>query len=125
MAWYRFDDLAELVFAFPKCFLGVLAFGDIDVCADDLDKLSMLGKQMMANCFEIFDCSIGEHDSEIDLVISFLLQCVLGLFQHPVSVAWMDSLPHGCAVRQTLLWIKPPDSVALLRPIENLLCSRR
>jgi hypothetical protein len=107
-----------------EAFLGALAFSDIDVCADYLDKLSMLGEQMMANCFEIFDCSIGEHDSEIDPVISFLPQCFLGLFVHPVSVAWMDPSPHSFAVRETLHRIKPPDSVTLLRPIENFRRSR-
>src|SRR5262245_55754652 len=37
-AWYRFDDLPELVFVVPKGFLGALAFGDIDVCTNHLDK---------------------------------------------------------------------------------------
>lgn len=74
---------------------------------------------MMPNCFEIFDCPIGEHDSVIDLVISFLPQCFLGLSVNPVSVVWVDPSPYSFAVRETLSRIKPPDSVTLLRPIEN------
>jgi hypothetical protein len=36
-----------------------LSFRHIDVCADNLDRLSMRGEQMMAGCFEMmFDCSI-------------------------------------------------------------------
>src|SRR4029077_19532814 len=31
----------------------------------------------------------------------------------------MDPLPHGFAAREAVQWIKPPDSVALLRPIER------
>ena len=58
-ARYRFDDLAELVFALPQCLLGPLALRHIDVCADSLDQLAERGKHMIGGCFEVFDCSIG------------------------------------------------------------------
>src|SRR5262249_43087946 len=86
--------------------------------------LSTRGEHMMANCFEIFDRSIGKHDSELDRVVSFLAQRLLGLVEHPVSVVWMDPLQHNCAVREALRRIKPPNSVTLLRPIENFPRSR-
>jgi hypothetical protein len=79
---------------------------------------------MMANCFKIFDCSIGYYDSELDRVVPFSTQCLLGLVEHAVSVVWMDPSPHGFAVREALRRIKPPDSVTLLRPIENFPRSR-
>ena len=79
---------------------------------------------MMADCFEIFDCSIGQYDSELARVVSFLAHCLLGLFVHPVSIVWMDPLPHTFRGRKALQRIKPPDSVTLLRPIENFRRSR-
>src|SRR5258707_1018244 len=53
------DQAPNLRFALPQCLLGAFAFGDIDICADHLDKLSLHGEHIMANCFQIFDCSIG------------------------------------------------------------------
>ena len=46
-------------FALPQCFLGAFALRHIDVCTDNLDKLPARGEHMMADCFEIFDRSIG------------------------------------------------------------------
>jgi hypothetical protein len=104
--------------------LRALALRHIDVCTDNLDEVPARGENMMANCFNMFDGSIGEHDSEIDRVGSFLVQRLFSLVEHPASVAWMDPSAHGFAVRETLRRIKPPNSVTLLRPIENLCRSR-
>jgi hypothetical protein len=55
----------------------------------------------------------------LDLVVSFLAPGVPGPLAHPGSIIWMDPLPHSFPAREALLRIKPPDSVALLRPIER------
>src|SRR5262245_18038964 len=73
---------------------------------------------MMASCRQIFDCPIAEYNFELVRVIFFLAQCLLDLFPHPVSI--VDPLPQSFAAWKALQWIKPPDPVTLVRPIEIL-----
>src|SRR6476660_10050087 len=89
------------------------------MCTDNLDKFAARGEDMMARRFEIFDRSIGQHDSPLECVVSFLVQCLQKLFAHRIAVVRMDPL-HCCFVaRKSLRWIEPPDSVIFVGPIDN------
>ena len=63
----------------------------------------------MANRFKMFDCPFGKDHSELDLVLSPLLQRLKDLFAHPVAIVWMNPLQHRVEVGQTLQGIKTPE----------------
>src|SRR5882672_5474337 len=73
----------------------------------------------------MFDLPLGEHNFELDVVIYFFTHCLLDIFDHPVSILWMDSLQHCFAVRKTLLRIEAPNSEIFLRPIDRLVTIER
>src|SRR5262249_48106208 len=52
------DQAPNFRLALLQCLLGAFAFRDIHVCADYLDRIS-LRVRMMADRFDVFDCSIG------------------------------------------------------------------
>ena len=52
------DQAPNLRFALPQCFLGAFALRHIDVCADNLETLSVAGGQKTGSRFEISNCSI-------------------------------------------------------------------
>ena len=76
----------------------------------------------MGGYVEIFDCSIRQYDSELARVVSFLAHCLLDPFPYPVSIVWVDPLPHSIAARKALQRIKPPDAVVFLRIIDRRQC---
>src|SRR3974390_807468 len=78
----------------------------------------MLGEQRMGDGSDVFDCAIRMGDTELDRILSLLLQCLPHLFAHPVAIVWMDTLEDSFGIRKTLRWLKVPDSVAFLRPVE-------
>ena len=63
----------------------------------------------MANRFKMFDCPVGKDHSELDLVLSPLMQRLKNLFAHPVAIVWMNPLQHRVEVGETLLGIKTPE----------------
>src|SRR6266436_3158326 len=81
----------------PRRLLCALALRHIDVCTDNLDDLSARGEQMVGSCRQIFCRAIGEYDSELARVILALAQCILELLPYPVSIVWVDPLPHSFA----------------------------
>src|SRR5271165_1108576 len=114
-----FGVVAEPRFALPQCSFGTLAHGQINVCDDNLYKLAAYGEHRTAVCFEVFDRSVGQYDSELDRTASLLAPCELVLFAGSVSVVRVNPSPHRFAARNSLQRIKPPDAVSLLRPIKN------
>src|ERR1700737_3754639 len=62
----------------------------------------------------VFDRSVGQHDSELDNVVSFFAQRLLGAFEHLVAILWMDPLQDGLPIRKTLLRIEAPNSEIFL-----------
>ena len=100
--------------SFSDCSFCAYAFRHIDVGSDKLNRLSIRRKQRMAGGCEMSDCPIRKDNSELDRVVSFLTPGLQDQCPHPVPIVWMDSLPHGLTVRETLQRIKPPDSVAFL-----------
>src|SRR5689334_11587516 len=58
------QDLCDRVLH-AEAFLFSLALRHIDMCTDNLNKLTVRGEQMMASCCEIFDCPIGEYNFEL------------------------------------------------------------
>src|ERR1700757_5058550 len=89
------------------------------MCTDNLYKIAARGEDMMARRFEIFDRSIGQHDSQLDCVVSFLVQSLHKLFAHRIAVVRMDPLRCCFVARKSLRWIEPPDSVIFVGPIDN------
>src|SRR5208283_2207821 len=79
----------------------------------------MRGERGTAYGFEMFDTPIGKDDSEPERVLSPLEQRLPDFAAYSIAIVWMDPLPDSFAVRETQQRIKPPDSVALLRPIEE------
>ena len=73
----------------------------------------------MVSCFDMFDRSIGQYDSELVRKASLFAHSAFDVFVHPVHVVWMDPLPHGFAVRNALQGIKPKEAGSLLGPIRN------
>ena len=55
------------------------AFRHIDVRGDHLHKFSIRGEQRAAGRLDMFDGSIGKHNSELECEISFLTQGLLSL----------------------------------------------
>src|SRR6516165_680432 len=73
---------------------------------------------MMGGCFDVFDCSIRQNDSEVSCEISLLAQCLLDFFPHHVSIVWVNAFPPIFSAWKALQRVKPPDPVTLVRPIE-------
>src|ERR1700732_316174 len=73
----------------------------------------------MVNCFDVFDRSVGQYDSELVRKASLFAHSVLDVFVHPVQVVWMDPLPHRFAARNALQRIKPKVAESLLGPMKN------
>src|SRR6266850_8137509 len=96
-----------------------LALRHVDVCANDLDQLAEGRKFMMGVCFQVFDCSIRQQDSELLKEISLLAQCLLDFFPQPFSIVWVNAFPHIVSAWKALQRIKPPDPVTLVRPIQK------
>src|SRR5258707_2696261 len=74
---------------------------------------------MMGVCFQVFDGSIRQQDSELGKEISFLAQCVLNFPPYPFSIVWVNAFPHIVSAWKALQRIKPPDAVTLVRPIQE------
>src|SRR5258708_20649635 len=75
---------------------------------------------MMGVCFQVFDGSIRQQDSELGKEISFLAQCVLNFPPYPFSIVWVNAFPHIVSAWKALHPIKPPDAVTLVRPIQQI-----
>src|SRR5258708_9676415 len=75
---------------------------------------------MMGVCFQVFDGSIRQQDSELGKEISFLAQCVLNFSPYPFSIVWVNAFPHIVSAWKALQRIKPPDAVTLVRPIQKM-----
>src|SRR5215475_10751956 len=69
-----------------RAWLRALAFGYVDVSSDHFDKFSIRGEQRTSSRFDVFDRSIGKHDSELECKISFLTQGLLGLYIHSLAI---------------------------------------
>jgi hypothetical protein len=92
--------------------LRALTFRHIHVRTDNLD--GPFAHEVQARCRQSFDRPIKQRDSELARLIVFLAQRLLNLFPHPVSIVWMDPLPHSFAAWKALLRIKPPNPVTLV-----------
>ena len=68
----------------------------------------------MAGRFYIFDRSIRKYDSELEYESSFLAHRLLGLSIRSLAIIGMYPLQNGLAVREALLRVKFPNSVAFL-----------
>src|ERR1700757_3763882 len=75
---------------------------------------------MMGVCFQVFDCSIGQQDSELLKEIYLFAQCILDFFPQPFLILWVNASPHIVSAWKALQRIKPPDAVTLVRPIQKL-----
>src|ERR1700722_3470660 len=73
----------------------------------------------MVNRFDVFDCSIGQYESERVRKAYLFAHSALDVYVHPVHVVWMDPLPYRFAARNALQRIKPEDAESLLGPIKN------
>ena len=62
----------------------------------------------MADGFKMFDGPFRKNHSELDLVLSPLMQRLKNLFAHPVAIVGMDPLQHRVEVGETLQGIKTP-----------------
>src|SRR4051812_35856313 len=71
----------------------------------------------MGRSFKVFDGSIRKEDFELGCEIRLLAHCFLNCVPHPVSIVWVDALPHILTAWKAVQRIKPPDSVALVGPI--------
>src|SRR6476620_836885 len=73
----------------------------------------------MVSCFDVFDRSIGQYDSELVRKTSLFAHSALDVVVHPVQVVWMNPLPNRFAAWNALQRIKPPNAGSLFRPIKN------
>ncbi len=71
---------------------GTLALGDIDHCAEHLNKLSSGTQNWMADAMNVFDCSIGLHESELYVAIYFREERLFTRQLHLIAVFWVYSL---------------------------------
>src|ERR1700739_3646352 len=97
-----------------------LPLSHIDACADDLDQLAEGGKLMMGVCFQVFDRSIRQQDSELLKEFSLPAQCLLDFSPQPFSIVWVNASPHIISAWKALQRIKPPDPVTVVRPIKKI-----
>src|ERR1700722_9128781 len=73
---------------------------------------------MMGVCFQVFDRSIRQYDSELLKEISLLAQCLLDFSPQPFSIVRVNASPHIISAWKAQQRIKPPDSVTLVRPVQ-------
>src|SRR5258708_7833258 len=76
---------------------------------------------MMGVCFQVFDCSIRQQDSEFLKEFSLLAQGLLDFFPQPFSIVWVNALPHSVSAWKALQRIKPEQAKSLVRKIEDFL----
>src|SRR6266481_9261567 len=99
---------------------GTLALGDIDHCAEHLNKLSSGTQNWMADAMNVFDCSIGLHDSELYVAIYFREERPFTRQLHLIAVFWVYSLQPLVEHWQALLWIKTEKSEHFVGPVHGL-----
>src|SRR5260370_41872702 len=75
---------------------------------------------MMGFCFQVFDCSIRQQDSEFLKEFSLLAQGLLDFFPQPFSIVWVNALPHIVSAWKALQRIKPQHAESLVRPIQEI-----
>ena len=73
----------------------------------------------MAGGFEIFECSIGKDDPELDGVVSFLARGLRQSLSHSVAIVRMNPLQHSFTVGGTLQRVKTQNSVGFLREVDR------
>src|SRR5882724_11743760 len=71
---------------------------------------------MMGVCFQVFDCSIRQQDSELLKEISLFAQRLLDFFPQPFLIVWVNASPHIVSAWRALQRIKSPDAVTLVPP---------
>jgi MFS family permease len=71
---------------------GTLSLGDIDHCAEHLNKLSSGTQNWMADAMNVFHCSIGLHDSELYVASYFREERPFTHQLHLIAVFWVYSL---------------------------------
>ena len=90
--------LRKVTLVAAQGFFGTPALRDIDHGADHLNKLSIATQNWMADAMNVFECSIGFHDSELDVAIYFLEERPIACHPELVTVFWVYSLhplvPH-------------------------------
>ena len=62
----------------------------------------------MADGFKMFHSPFRKDHSELDLILSPLIQRLKYLFMHPVAIVGMDPLQHGVEVGEALQGIETP-----------------
>src|ERR1700746_3916505 len=67
------------------------ALRDIDHGADHLNKFSIATQNWMADAMNVSDCSIGFHDSELDIAIYFLEERPITCHPELVKIFWVYS----------------------------------
>src|SRR5215469_8724485 len=93
---------------------------DIDHRADHLNKLSARTQEGVADGMNVSNCSIGFHNSELDVAVCFLKEGPIPRHPELVKVFWVDSLHPLFPHRYALFRIETENSEHFIRPVEDL-----
>ena len=69
--------MTKLVFALPDLIFCLLALGDIDYGAHELNKIAGRPENRMPNCVDISDFAAGMNDSVVHLKLCPFARCSL------------------------------------------------
>src|ERR1700751_4024941 len=100
--------------------VGKLTLRNIHHRTDDLNKVSARTQNGMANGMNVFDCSIGFHNSKLDVTMYLLKERLITSHPELVTVFWVYSLFPFVPLRLALLCIKAEESKHFLGPVKDL-----
>src|SRR4029077_16178975 len=112
--------LGEVTLAAAQGCFSVFTLCNIDHRTDHLDQFPTWASNRMAAAMNLFDCSIGCHDSELDVAIRLLKECQITCQLNCVNVFWVYSLQPLVPHRQALLRIKAKEAEHFVGPVQGL-----
>src|ERR1700752_2666141 len=114
--------LCKVALASAQRLLGIFAFSDIRNRADHFNKLSIGTHYWMGQATNVFELSIRQHDSELEVGIYLLDEHpIAGLPPDLVAILWMQSMLQPLVpLRNALSRIKSENSEHFLGPVQEL-----
>src|SRR5262249_1195552 len=98
--------------------LGVLALGHVDVGADHLDQFPACSKNRAADCMDVPDSPVRQHDSELFDVAAPFARHLLAALTHPIAIVRVDPLQDRFAIGNRLLRVELPNAKSFLGPVD-------
>ena len=90
-------------------FLGLLPFRHINVCTDNLQRLSCGVEDRMEDGMNVADGAVGQNEPKFASVVCLFPYCLLDPFGHPRAILRVHALQHHVLLWRALLGVEGPN----------------